>query len=107
MAYRNAWLITEGLIVVAYILVILELYKALLGGLPGITTVAQRYIKWTILFATGGSLLVLAAEHAPIRGCKLNCVNGHQKDHTKETRWPLTSNSSISCWPATKRRKTS
>jgi hypothetical protein len=46
--------------------VILELYKALLGGLPGITTVAQRYIKWTILFATGGSLLVLAAEHAPI-----------------------------------------
>jgi hypothetical protein len=25
-------------------------------------------------------------------GCKFNCVNGHQRDHTKETRWPSTSN---------------
>ncbi len=21
------------------------------------------------------------------RGCKINCVNGHREDHTKETRW--------------------
>jgi hypothetical protein len=25
-------------------------------------------------------------------GCKFNCVNGHQRDHTKETQWPSTSN---------------
>ena len=24
------------------------------------------------------------------RGCKLDCVNGHRKDHTRETRWPST-----------------
>src|SRR5258708_21324943 len=36
-------------------------------------------------------------------GYKLNCVNGHRKDHTKETRWLLTSNSSTSCWRTTKR----
>src|SRR3982750_3904562 len=30
----------------------------------------------------------------PCRGCKLNCVNGHRKDHTRETRWPSTSISS-------------
>src|SRR6266851_2557994 len=32
------------------------------------------------------------------RGYKLNCVNGHRKDQTKETRWLSTSNSSTSCW---------
>ena len=38
---------------------------------------------------------------------KLNCVNGHRKDHTKETRWLSTSNSSTSCWRTTKSQKTS
>jgi hypothetical protein len=23
-------------------------------------------------------------------GCKFSCVNGHRKDHTKETRWQST-----------------
>src|ERR1700730_16115324 len=41
------------------------------------------------------------------RGYKLNCVNGHRKDHTKETRWLLTSNSSTSCWRTTRNQKTS
>ena len=27
-----------------------------------------------------------------IGGCKKNCVNGHRKDHTEETRWLLTLN---------------
>ena len=41
---------------------------------------------------------VVAAEHwcssgfANTGGCKFNCVNGHQRDHTKETQWPSTSN---------------
>ncbi len=40
------------------------------------------------------------------RGYKLNCVNGHRKDHTRKTRWLLTSNSSTSCWQTTRSRKT-
>ena len=34
----------------------------------------------------------LYIEFARRRGCKFNCVNGHQRDHTKETQWPSTSN---------------
>src|SRR5450432_1283484 len=41
------------------------------------------------------------------RGYKLNCVNGHRKDHTKETRWQSTSNSSTSCWRVIRSQKTS
>jgi D-serine deaminase-like pyridoxal phosphate-dependent protein len=40
-------------------------------------------------------------------GYKVNCVNGHRKDHTKETRWLSTSNSSTSCWRITRTQKTS
>jgi hypothetical protein len=66
MVYRNAWLVTEGLIVCAYVLVVLELCKILFNGLPGITAVAQRYIQWTLVFSIIGSLLLLAAERAPV-----------------------------------------
>src|ERR1039458_10141345 len=41
------------------------------------------------------------------RGCKLNCVNGHRKNDTKETRWPSTSTSSTNCWRTTRSPKTS
>src|SRR5579862_1400452 len=51
LAYRNAWLATEGLIVCEHVLVVLELCKVLLRDLPGITTVARRYIKWTMAVA--------------------------------------------------------
>ena len=67
LAYRNAWLITEGLILCSYTLVVLELYKVILHGLAGITTVAHRYIKWTLAVAVVSSLLLLAAEQVPSR----------------------------------------
>src|ERR1035438_852622 len=45
--------------------------------------------------------------HAGRGGCKLNCVNGHRKNDTKETRWPSTSTSSTNCWRTTRSPKTS
>jgi len=42
-----------------------------------------------------------------LRGYKLNRVNGHRKDHTKETRWLSTSNSSTSYWRTTRSQRTS
>jgi hypothetical protein len=41
------------------------------------------------------------------RGYKVNCVNGHRKDQTKETRWLSTSDSSTSCWRTIRSQKTS
>ncbi|HWY48825.1 MAG TPA: hypothetical protein VNX70_15660 [Bryobacteraceae bacterium] len=66
LTYGKWWMLSEGLIVCAYVLVILELCKVLLRGLPGITSVARRYIKWTLAVATFGSLLLLGAERAPL-----------------------------------------
>jgi transposase len=40
-------------------------------------------------------------------GCKVNCVNGHRKAHTKESRWQSTSDSSTSCWRTTRSQRTS
>ncbi len=40
------------------------------------------------------------------RGYKLNCVNDHRKEHTEETRWLSTLNSSTSCWRTIKSQKT-
>src|SRR5664280_559398 len=42
-----------------------------------------------------------------LRGCKKDCVNGHRRDHTKETRWLSTSNSLTNCWRTTRSPKTS
>jgi hypothetical protein len=66
LAYRDAWMVTEGLIVCADVLVVLELCKVLLRGLPGITTVARRYVQWTLALAIGGSLLLLGVERVPL-----------------------------------------
>ena len=66
MAYRNAWLFTEGFILCAYILVVLELCRVILQGLPGITTVVRRYIQWTIGIAVLSSLLLLTVERVPV-----------------------------------------
>jgi len=41
------------------------------------------------------------------RGYKLDCVNGHRKNDTKETRWPSTSTSLTNCWRITRSQKTS
>jgi len=66
ITFRNVWMASEGLILCAYVLVVLELCKVLLSGLPGITTVARRYIKWTLAVAIAGSLLLLAVERTPV-----------------------------------------
>lgn len=75
LAYRNAWMVTEGLIVCAHVLVILELCRVLLRGLPGITSVARRYVKWTLALAIVSSLLLLGAERVPatMTGYFLTC----------------------------------
>ena len=54
------------MIVCAHVLVVLELCKVLLLDLPGITTVARRYIKWTMAVAIAGSLVLLRVERAPV-----------------------------------------
>jgi hypothetical protein len=64
--YRNAWLFTEGVIVCAHVLVVLELCKVILHGLHGITTVARRYIHWTMALAVLSSLLLLTVERVPV-----------------------------------------
>ena len=38
------------------------------------------------------SVVTAIAGGGGARGCKKNCVNGHRKDHTEETRWLLTLN---------------
>lgn len=65
MAYRNGWVITESLMLIAQILVVLELCKVILGGLGGITSVARHYTKWTLALAIAASMLLLTIEHAP------------------------------------------
>ena len=47
------------------------------------------------------------SEFRMVRGCKFNCVNGHRRDHNKETRWQSTLNSLTSYWRTTRSPKTS
>src|ERR1035438_8797337 len=68
------------------------------------------YYRWHPLY--GQSLRVQGRKRFPdgevvFGGCKLNCVNGHRKNDTKETRWPSTSTSSTNCWRTTRSPKTS
>ena len=46
----------------------------------------------TIPFAKAREVLwsYVEADEFVRGGCKLDCVNGHRKDHTRETRWPST-----------------
>jgi len=62
LSYRNAWLVTESLIICFYILVVLELYSIILQGLPGIAGLSRRYIQVAVGLAIIISLLLLGVE---------------------------------------------
>jgi hypothetical protein len=60
--YRDAWLVTEGLIVCFYVLIVLELYSIVFQDLAGIAKLSQRYIKLALGVAILVSLLLLGVE---------------------------------------------
>jgi len=62
LSYRNAWLVTEALIISFYILVVLELYSIIFQGLPGIAQLSRRYVQVSVGFAILTSLLLLGLE---------------------------------------------
>ena len=64
-AYALFFVITEAVIVFLYVLVALELYSLILGGLKGIATVARRYIHIAIALSILFSLLLLGIEKTP------------------------------------------
>jgi len=64
-AYRDAFLVTEGLIACSYSLVVLELYSIVLRDLAGIASASRRYIKITLALAIGFSALLLVFEKTP------------------------------------------
>jgi hypothetical protein len=63
--YRDLFVISQGLIVAFYALVVLELYSVILRNLAGIASVARRYIKITLVLAILISLLPLRIEKTP------------------------------------------
>jgi len=65
VAYRDCYLITEGLIVCCYVLIVLELYGVVLRDLGGIASASRRYIKITLGLAIACSALLLMFEKTP------------------------------------------
>jgi hypothetical protein len=63
--YAYSFLATEGLIVLLYALIVLELYSLVLRDLPGIASIARRYIKIALAAAILLSLAVLQLEQIP------------------------------------------
>jgi hypothetical protein len=57
--YPQVWAAGEGISVCFYALIVVELYRLILRDLPGIASVARRYITVTVAIATAGSLLLL------------------------------------------------
>lgn len=64
-AYGWWFFATEALIVVLYALIVLELYSLVLRELPGIASIARRYIQIAILIAIAVSALLLSLERTP------------------------------------------
>lgn len=64
-AYVWTWVVSEALNACFYVLIVNELYKVVLGDLPGIATVLRRYFRATVTIAMVISLLVLSLEEAP------------------------------------------
>jgi hypothetical protein len=64
-AYRTAWLVTEALVVCAYVLVVLELYSVILESLSGLASLSRRYIKIAVAAAAVVSLVLLVLEQTP------------------------------------------
>jgi hypothetical protein len=65
LLYRDLFVLSQGLVVAFYALVVLELYSVILRNLAGIASLARRYIKITLGFAILLSLLPLWIEKTP------------------------------------------
>ena len=63
--YRDAFVISEVMIVGCYALIVLELYSIILRDLSGIASVSRRYIKVVLGLAILLSLLPLSVEKPP------------------------------------------
>jgi hypothetical protein len=63
--YRDLFVVSDGLIVAFDALVVLELYSVILRDLEGISSIARRYIKITLVLAALVSLLPLLVEKTP------------------------------------------
>ena len=63
--YLYAWLATEGAIVACYSMIVLEEYSQILREMPGVATLARRYIKGTLGVAVVASLLLVGFERTP------------------------------------------
>jgi hypothetical protein len=63
--YASCFLVTEGVIVLFYALIVLELYSLVLRELPGIASVSRRYIKLALAVAIMVSLALLQFEQLP------------------------------------------
>jgi hypothetical protein len=64
-AYGMFFFITEGVIMCLYAFIVLELYSLVLRDLPGIATVAGRFIRTAIAIAILISALLLSLERTP------------------------------------------
>lgn len=63
--YGYSFLVTEGVIVVLYALIVLELYSLVLRDLPGIASISRRYTKVALAVAILISLALLQSEQVP------------------------------------------
>jgi hypothetical protein len=63
--YGYSFIATEGVIVLLYALIVLELYSLVLRDLPGIASVSRRYIKVALAIAILISLTLLQFEQVP------------------------------------------
>src|SRR5581483_5260494 len=65
LLYRDVYVVSEIVVLCSYVFVVLELYSIILRDLEGIASIAKRYIKITMAFAIGLSLLPLKIEKTP------------------------------------------
>lgn len=64
-AYGYLFLATEGVLVLLYALIVLELYSLVFRDLSGIATIARRFIKIAIALAITVALMILVLEPVP------------------------------------------
>jgi hypothetical protein len=64
-SYGMVFFITEAIILCLYALIVLELYSVVLRELPGIASIARRYIRIAIAIAILISALLLGLERTP------------------------------------------
>jgi hypothetical protein len=60
--YRDLFVVSQGLIVAFYALVVLELYSKFFHELTGIASLARRYIRWALVLAAILALIPMRLE---------------------------------------------